>query len=282
MSELTNYTYTVLRYVHDISTGEFVNVGVVLHAPQMAFLKAKMRSTYGRLTRVFPDVDGDAFKRTISSVENAIANAGERLDGLFPEQGASVMELATRALAHDDSSLQWSPLGSGRTRDPSQELERLFDKLVLRYERSGGKESRSDADVWKEFCRIFQRRQLLAKLERIEIVSDVDRMTFDHAWKNSKWHCLQPVSFDLSESESIHLKATRWLGQMTALAGASDPFKVYLLVGEPRRSEVRHDYERALRILQKMPVSNEIVPESAAEDLAVRIEADVRRHESHS
>jgi hypothetical protein len=282
MSELISYTYTVLRYVHDISTGEFVNVGVVLHAPQAAFLQAKMRSTYGRLTRVFPDVDGEAFKRTMSRVEDAIANAGERLGGLFPDPGESVMAFAARALARDDSSLQWSPLGSGRTRDPSQELERLFDKLVLRYERSGGRESSSDADVWKEFCPAFQRRQLLTRLERKEIVSDVDCMTFDHAWKNSKWHCLQPVSFDLSESESIHLKATRWLGQMAALAGASDPFKVYLLVGEPRRAEVRSDYEKALRILQKIPVSNEIVPESAAEDLAIRIEADMRRHERRS
>jgi hypothetical protein len=27
------YTYTILRYVHDIRTGEFLNVGVVLHVP---------------------------------------------------------------------------------------------------------------------------------------------------------------------------------------------------------------------------------------------------------
>ena len=27
------YTYTILRYVHDTSTGEFANVGVVVSAP---------------------------------------------------------------------------------------------------------------------------------------------------------------------------------------------------------------------------------------------------------
>ena len=41
MIERTNYTFTVLRYVHDITTGEFVNVGVVLHAPKAKFLRAK-------------------------------------------------------------------------------------------------------------------------------------------------------------------------------------------------------------------------------------------------
>ena len=30
----TTFTYTVLRYVHDIATGEFVNMGVALDAPE--------------------------------------------------------------------------------------------------------------------------------------------------------------------------------------------------------------------------------------------------------
>src|SRR5262249_11710004 len=125
MSELTSYTYTVLRYVHDIATSEFVNVGVVLHAPKRAYLRAKTRSTFGRLARVFPDLDGNAFKRTMSFVENSIARAGDRLNDLFPESGETAVEFATRTLAKDDSSLQWSPLGSGRTNNPDRELDRL-------------------------------------------------------------------------------------------------------------------------------------------------------------
>jgi hypothetical protein len=44
MSERTNYTFTVSRYVHDITTGEFVNVGVLLHAPKAKFLRASSAS----------------------------------------------------------------------------------------------------------------------------------------------------------------------------------------------------------------------------------------------
>jgi Protein of unknown function (DUF3037) len=50
--------YTVLRYVHDIATGEFVNVGVVVYAPKVRYLQAEMRFICGRLARVF--LDGDA------------------------------------------------------------------------------------------------------------------------------------------------------------------------------------------------------------------------------
>jgi hypothetical protein len=281
MSELIDYTYTVLRYVHDIATGEFVNVGVVLYAPKLPFLEAKTRSTYGRLARIFPDVDGDGFKRAMSHVEHSVASTAKRLNDLFSEKDLTALELATRTLTSDDSSLQWSSLGSGRTRGPAQELERLFDKFVLQYDRTRPN-SRSDEEVWKSFSRALANRQVLAKLEQKEIVSDVDRMTFRHAWKNSHWHCFEPVSFDFAEGERIHKKATRWAGQMLALASASERFKVYLLVGEPTRADMQRHYHRALRILETIPVASEIVQESQADALADRIAGEMRAHEIHA
>jgi hypothetical protein len=67
MSERTNYTFTVLRYVHDITTCEFVNVGVVLHAPKAKFLRAKMRETYDRISRFFPGAHGEHIKRVMTT-----------------------------------------------------------------------------------------------------------------------------------------------------------------------------------------------------------------------
>ncbi len=279
MSDLTSYTYTVLRYVHDIATGEFVNVGVVLYAPQGPYLGAKTRSTYGRLSRVFPDIDGNAFKRAMSHVELSIANTARTLNDLFREKDLTALELATRTLTNDDSSLQWSSLGSGRTRSPAQELDRLFDKFVLRYEHTKTA-SRSDEEVWKSFSRALERRQVLSKLKQKEIVSDADRMTFRHAWKNGQWHCLEPISFDFTEGERIHNKAIRSAGQILALARAPERFKVYLLVGEPKRADLQSHYHRALRILETIPVASEIVPESQADSLADRIAIDVLAHES--
>jgi Protein of unknown function (DUF3037) len=135
MSERTNYTFTVLRYVHDITTGEFVNVGVVLHAPRAKFLRAKMRETCGRIIRFFPGAHGEHIKRVMTQIESAVSQAAERLDDLFPEARDTAVDFATHILPHDDSSLQWSKLGSGQTRDPNRELDILFDRMVLRHER---------------------------------------------------------------------------------------------------------------------------------------------------
>lgn len=279
MSDLTSYTYTVLRYVHDIATGEFVNVGVVLYAPQGPYLAAKTRSTYGRLSRVFPDIDGNEFKRAMAHVELSVANTARTLNDLFREKDLTALELATRTLTSDDSSLQWSPLGGGRTRSPARELDRLFDKFVLRYDRTKTA-PRGDEEVWKSFSRALESRQLLSKLKQKEIVSDVDRITFSHAWKNGQWNCLEPLSFDFTEGERIHKKAVQCAGQMLALARAPERFKVYLLVGEPKRGDMQNHYHRALRILETIPVASEIVPESQAENLADRIARDVLSHEA--
>ena len=51
------YTYTILRYVHDTSTGEFANVGVVLSSPEAHYANAILRPTYGRLSKMFPGFD---------------------------------------------------------------------------------------------------------------------------------------------------------------------------------------------------------------------------------
>src|SRR6266849_772275 len=98
MNELVSYTYTVLRYVHDIATGEFVNVGVVVYAPKVRYLQAEMRSTYGRLARVFPDLDGDAFKRAMSYVEGSVASTAKRLSDFPCQEDVTAFDLATRTL----------------------------------------------------------------------------------------------------------------------------------------------------------------------------------------
>ena len=61
MTEHRSYTYTMLRYVHDVRTGEFLNVGVVHHAASQGRLEFKTCKTFGRAKRMFPDLDGDDF-----------------------------------------------------------------------------------------------------------------------------------------------------------------------------------------------------------------------------
>jgi hypothetical protein len=279
MKRSYTYTYCVLRYVHDVISGEFVNVGVVLYAPEARYLSALCRTTYGRLSKVFPGVHAEHFKSLMRYIQARLEEQGARVSGELPfSTPSSVMEFAQAILPRDDSSLQWSPPGSGRTNDPSKTLEQLFDRMVMRFEERPAPSVRSDEDVWRNFKRNLEERQLLQHFQPKRIAVQDDEIEFQYAWKNGVWHCLEPLSFDLAASESIRDKAHRWLGQMASLQGATDQFKVYLLVGGPQQDELRPAFANAMSILGKIPGDKEIVLEQDAPQLAARIEKEVGSH----
>lgn len=264
----TPYTYSVLRYVHDTVSGEFINVGVALLAPEARYAGAICRPTFGRLSKVFPGMDGEAFKRLMRHIQSRFARMGDELATTLPFETApkSILELAYAVLPPDDSSLQWTPAGSGLTENPASTLESLFDRMVMAYEDGKPREGRSDDEVWTRYKHALESHHALKFLKPKLIQAPNYDKEFQFAWKNGVWHCLEPVSLDLSRADSITEKAHRWLGQITSLGGADEPFKVYLLLGRPQRAELDKAYDNARNILAMSPVgSTRIVPEEEAE-----------------
>jgi len=277
----TPYTYTILRYVHDTMTGEFVNVGVALFAPERKYAGALCRTTYGRLANTFPGMDGEAFKRMMRFIQSRFEEIGERLHSELPLDAIpqTVLEFAHQVLPADDSSLQWSPMGSGLTADASRTLEGLYDRMVQTYDERKPRETRSDDDVWREYKRELEARQVLKYLKPKKIAVQDDEIEFSYAWKNGLWHCLEPISLDLSQAGSIREKAHRWLGQIMSVKDAPEEFKVYLLLGEPQDRKLRIDYENAVSILKKIPAPAQIVSEVDAPAFSRWFAGEIAEHE---
>lgn len=279
MNELVSYSYTVLRYVHDIVTGEFLNVGVVLYCPELKYLRAKTRKKTARLTHCFKGANASAVKHAIRQLEEEIRGSAKGLDSFFPDKSTTAQDFAFRVLPHDDSSLQWSQLGAGRTRDPNRELDRLFDRLVARYD-SHNDNRKTESDVWRHFSRALDRRRISANWQKKTIASAADSVTFEHAVKNGRWHCLEPLSFDLIDAESIRNKARRYLGQVSSLSTAEDPFSVYFLLGEPSDAGMRPQFDQAVRILKSSPVVPvEVFTESQADEFTEKLAAQIKHHD---
>ena len=147
MTEKQAYSYTVLRYIHDVVSGESLNVGVVMHAPAVSFLKVRTRKTIGRLIQAFPDLDRVYFADAMQAVDrgiSAVANQADKLP-LFDAR-TDARAHALKVLPDDDSALQWSPTGVGLTADPPRTFERLYERYVTRYDSTPVKH-RSDEDV---------------------------------------------------------------------------------------------------------------------------------------
>lgn len=133
-SKMTRYTFTVLRYVHDVVTGEFANVGVALYAPEKRYLAAECLPNYGRLSKFFGEVDGDNFRRLMHFFVSQFDGLSEELTTLpFHDPPSDVTGFSARVLPPDDSALQFSPAGGGLTEDPEATLAELYERYVLRY-----------------------------------------------------------------------------------------------------------------------------------------------------
>lgn len=275
------YSYVMLRYVHDTTTGEFVNVGVALYAPEARYVGALCRTTIGRFREMFPNVNAEHFRALMRHVQTHFEQSNERLGQQLPLQGeTSVMDFARAVLPSDDSALQWSAVGSGRTSDPSAALEKLFERMVMRYEKRTQHERRDDDEVWRHFKKSLETRQLLRHFAPRTVAVKDDELEFKHTWKNGVLHCLEPVSFDLVSPDSIRDKAHRWLGRISSIQSSSERFHMYFLVGEPRDSALADAYENALSILGKVPVEKNIVREADAEKFVQALAMQVEEHEA--
>src|SRR6266478_8866945 len=105
----TTFTYTILRHVHDIATGEFVNMGLALYAPEAKYVSAICTPRYGRLSKMFLDVNGDHLRSLVRFIQARFEEYGSKISSeLGLERPKNIMEIAIGILPRDDSSLQWS------------------------------------------------------------------------------------------------------------------------------------------------------------------------------
>lgn len=274
------YSYVVLRYVHDILTGEFVNVGLVVVVPGQPLILTKARKTFGRIKNIFPDLDSEAYKRAIEAIERGMKSVERSLksEGLFKGE-KTAGDYARIALPLDDSSLQWSPVGAGLTSDPQKTFDQLYHRFITRYDRPSQRR-RSDEDVWRPVEAKLKEQGVQVSLGSKRVHGSTDAVDFRHAWKNGHWHVYEPLSFDLSDADNIKDKARRWLGHLSAVkVGATEDVQVHFLVGRPQSASLVPAYKNALEILRQVPFDNRVFEEDQIDDFVNEIEDEVRQHQ---
>jgi Protein of unknown function (DUF3037) len=126
------YTYTVLRYLHDVAGGEHVNVGVLVFSREARYLDIRLRDNDARVLALFPDLDRAAFRDALDVVGRGVAAlaADAFLNSVYADAG----DVGRAVVPTDDSALQWSPTGSGIASDMHVTSEHLYRRLVVRYD----------------------------------------------------------------------------------------------------------------------------------------------------
>lgn len=282
MTDKQPYTFTVLRYLHDVVTDEFVNVGVLLHESKTGSVHSKLRTSMGRVRAAFPGLDRLAFVSAMKSVQRGLRSytRDSNVGGLLPI-ASDARAWGRLIVPADDSALQWSSMGSGVTDDARATLERLFERFVTRNDLHHLEpRSRTDDDVWRPVREELLRRDIQVKLEEKTVGGTADHIVFKHAWKNGVWHAYQPISFDLADADGIKDKARRWRGHLSAASeGASEKIKLHLILGGPKAANLIEAYNAAIAILQHAAFDPKLYAENRIAELVNEIEEEVRGHQ---
>ena len=245
----------------------------------MPYLEVRLDERFKRLSTAFASFRKESYKAALRQFELGIARVRARLAGFAEFREVSDAGAVVKQIWPDsDLSFRCGPVYPGRTFDPAEEIDHLFQRYVVsQYERPK-EERRSNEEVWAQ----VYRRPLLPvtpKLEPHEFRTDEFVLEIPHAFKNGAWNALQPLSFDLTRPEHIQRKAALWYGNVRLVEGHPDLGKIYFLLGRPEDSSLLSAYYKAKNILHKLDVSHELVEEDEALEFGEQVVSKIQAHD---
>lgn len=271
------YSFTVLRYVHDVVAGEFLNVGIVMYVPAFGELRVRTHKSISRLSSTFSDIEAPAFRKAMKAIDRGIARLGEETSLLLSRDSQpDARRHALRVLPEDDSSLQWSPSGGGLSKDLDATFDRLYKRFVTQHD-SESTERLTDGALWGRVTTKLAERNLKIPFQQKVLRGEIDSIQFENAWRNSSWHVYQPLSLDLASADAVKQKARRWRGHLSAVYdGCNEDLHLHFLLGTPRHESLARAYEAAKRILQGSPFASQVMDETQTDDFVDSIEREFR------
>ena len=189
-----------------------------------------------------------------------------------------------RLVPSPDGAVKWSGTIEGVTADPEMTFGRLMSRYLSHHDNErAARSSRSDEDVEQKFLLALADKGNLQLQLQPRTLKALKRKHFEvevaHCWKNGKWNCVQPLSFDLLQPRDIQNKAATWIGNVKVISPSEQGAKLVLFVGLPpvERAEAREAAIDAIAALRdEVSDDTEVLEEDQAETLAARVQADLR------
>ena len=125
---MLGYDYAIVRVLPRVERGEQINAGVILSCPASGYLRARFELDEAVLRCLAPDVELEPIRAALAGIEAVCAGG--------PAAGAlgklSARERFHWLVAPRSTSVQVSPVHTGRCDDLDVALEDLLRKLVRR------------------------------------------------------------------------------------------------------------------------------------------------------
>ncbi|TAE18664.1 MAG: DUF3037 domain-containing protein [Bacteroidetes bacterium] len=125
---MKNYQYQIIRYKHDLTTGEFVNVGVVIYSLENNFLRIEVAKDYTRACSFFPTVSQRYLQEKMQEIAQAfreIKVASLKIDNL--------KDISKLVLNEDDGCFEFTVPKNGIDISLEKATEDIFERYVNKH-----------------------------------------------------------------------------------------------------------------------------------------------------
>lgn len=272
------YSYSLLRYLHDPSLGEAVNVGVLIYAPDASWVRFVGAHRTKALSTLFRDFDRRDFllflSRLEASAERFAGSLSNAQKGLFQmgEKPRDAAELARWLMPDNELRFQFSDVRTGLTENPVKTAHQIAQRILINQRPTlKNRVRRNDDAVWASFQPAFKEVGVEGHLTPHVVETSEFALPFQHAYKNGNWHAIEAISFDYARSDEIRDHAMLWYSYGAALSESEDFASLTLLLGPPSKKEYQRSYENARKWLSKMPIPIRIVEEKQADQFAIEL-----------
>jgi|SRR5690625_1577410 len=254
------YSFSTLRYVYDLGTGEFFTVGVAVFEPDTRFLKFRFLQRLDAAAQLLGKRSTDAFSGMIGGIRNIAQEIEQRVNTELPQSHSLIsLNACLQALfVPDDSALQWTEIQYGLSADLEATTNHLFKRYCQRFDSSKpkprqAKQKRTVADVSRHLRQELKGRRLDGFFQEKIIKGENAELQFDFSWKNGEWHCIEPVSLDLKTGQGIRKSVYNRAGELVAVSDALKNVKIYYVAARPADSKLDAEFDNALEILMRSP-----------------------------
>lgn len=119
------YTYTIIRYVHDLVSGESLNVAVALMDSDGRF-EFKIPTSFVRIKRAFPDANLAGLRHSLVALEQ-LARAFLR-----SAPGSGLEQVLNHVMRDDEASFRTSEVGAGVAPSVAEAADSVLERFITR------------------------------------------------------------------------------------------------------------------------------------------------------
>ena len=127
------YEYQILRYRHDVVSGEFVNIGIVFFDAEKQFLRVRITEKHERISNFFGSISSVFLLHATKQIERSLNNIGQQMVYKSPHSFKSVADITNSVLPPNDNSLFFSTVSNGWHFDHKKAFDETFERLIGRY-----------------------------------------------------------------------------------------------------------------------------------------------------